>query len=256
MALLLAAPPDDVAALDDAALLGSAEAAFYEGVVAKADAAAARRHFAAAASRYGALHERGVRNADLCRNWGNALLLSDQLPAAILAYRRGLRLAPDDAALHQQLEWARDQVQYPADERCRPAAVDWPPWLPRLRPEWVLFAAVACYALACAGVVRWRQSGLFPVSVVLALAAGVPLAYWSWTLHQQAEAGQPLAVVTRDGTELRKGNGKSYPPHDRVPHLNRGVEVRVRHRRGDWLQVELAGGELGWVRREDVLLEE
>ncbi len=254
MSLLLGAAP--AADLDDAELLRRAETAFEQGIASQADAAAARRHFTAAAANYEALHDRGVHNAALYLNWGNALLLSDQLPAAILAYRRGLRLAPDDAALHERLEWARDQVQYPADVRCRPAAADWPPWLPRLRPEWVLLAAVACYTLACAGVLRWRLTGLFPTATLPALAAAALLGYWAWTLHRQAEAGRPLAVIAHDGTALRKGNGKSYPPHSEVPTLNRGVEARVRHRRGDWLQIELDGGQVGWVRQADVLLEE
>ena len=106
------------------------------------------------------------------------------------------------------------------------------------------------------GVVRWRLTGLLPLSVFLTLAICVGLGYWAWTMQQQVEAGQPLAVIARDGTPLRKGNGKSYPPHADVPMLNRGVETRVRHRRGDWVQVELVGGQVGWLRQAEVLLEE
>jgi hypothetical protein len=37
---------------------------------------------------------------------------------------------------------------------------------------------------------------------------------------------------------------------------NRGVEARLLFARGDWLQIELAGGEVGWVPRRLVLVDE
>ena len=45
---------------------------------------------------------------------------------------------------------------------------------------------------------------------------------------------------------LRAGNGLSYPPRYETP-LNRGVEARLLFARGAWLQIELSGGEIGWV---------
>jgi hypothetical protein len=54
--------------------------------------------------------------------------------------------------------------------------------------------------------------------------------------------------------KLRKGNGQSYPEYDYL--LRPGVEGRLRFDdpRG-WLQIELADGEVGWVRRADVLVD-
>jgi hypothetical protein len=51
---------------------------------------------------------------------------------------------------------------------------------------------------------------------------------------------------------LRRGNGRSYPPRYPTP-LNRGVEARRLFERGDWLQIELSGGEVGWVERAAIL---
>jgi len=53
-------------------------------------------------------------------------------------------------------------------------------------------------------------------------------------------------VITADGVPLREGNGVAYPARYDAP-LNRGVEARLLFVRGDWLQIELAGGEVGWV---------
>jgi len=53
---------------------------------------------------------------------------------------------------------------------------------------------------------------------------------------------------------LRTGNGLRYPPRYETP-LNRGVEARLLFTRGDWLQIEFAGGEVGWVPREYALVD-
>jgi uncharacterized protein YgiM (DUF1202 family) len=64
----------------------------------------------------------------------------------------------------------------------------------------------------------------------------------------------PLVVIAEDGVLLRRGNGLTYPPKYEAP-VNRGVEARLLVARGDWLKVELAGGESGWVPRKYALLD-
>ena len=61
----------------------------------------------------------------------------------------------------------------------------------------------------------------------------------------------PVVVVARP-TELRTGNGPDYPPRLDAP-LPRGCEARRLFVRGDWWQVELGGGVVGWVPRAAVL---
>jgi hypothetical protein len=63
-----------------------------------------------------------------------------------------------------------------------------------------------------------------------------------------------VVIAGADGVKLRKGNGQSYPAYDYA--LRPGVEARLRFddQRG-WLQIELAGGEVGWVHRADVLVD-
>ena len=53
----------------------------------------------------------------------------------------------------------------------------------------------------------------------------------------------------------RKGDGLAFPPRYGAP-LNRGVEARLLFERGDWLQIELSGGEVGWVPRAYALVDE
>ena len=56
----------------------------------------------------------------------------------------------------------------------------------------------------------------------------------------------PVVIIADDGVLVRSGNGFAYPRRYDVP-LNRGVEARLLYARADWLQIELSGGEVGWV---------
>jgi hypothetical protein len=243
----------------DAELLGRAEGAFREGVRLR-DSQGAREQFLQTAQAYEALRERGYRSPALLRNQGNAYLLAGDVPRAILAYRRGLRLAPQDRELRGDLETARARVLYPSPERLgAPDADAWPAGLPRVSP-WLCFnLGAAAYALAWVGLTRWAMvrrgrllvASLTCLGVAVPCAAGVALAHWQGV----QDSRQPLVVIAADGVVLRAGNGLSYPPRVEVS-INRGVEARRLFVRGGWLQIQLAGGEVGWIPRSAALLDE
>src|SRR4051794_36555994 len=94
---------------DDADLLRRAEEAFAEGLKRRETGDRGQAHFRRAAADLEELR-RGVSNAPLYRNLGNAYLLAGNVPRAILAYRLGLRLDPGDARLREGLAAAREQV--------------------------------------------------------------------------------------------------------------------------------------------------
>jgi hypothetical protein len=260
LALLLAAPASSLAQDSDEQVLARAEAAFRQGVQVRARPAEARSHFAAAAEAYHELHTRGLASAALYRNEAQAALLAGWLAQAIRAYRLGLDLAPEDLSLQEGLEYARDQVNYPPGARTRPPAPSWPAWLPWPTPLTHLALAFAAYTLTCAVATRWlmtRRASLAAVAAAAGVAALVLGGAWMVRQREQASMSRhPLVVVAADGAALRTGNGSSYPRHDELPGLARGMEARQLFRRGDWLQIEIPGGATGWVRRADVLAEQ
>jgi hypothetical protein len=259
MLLAVSAPPADAAHLPDADVLKQAETAFHEGARLRDRPSEARRGFAEAADRYEELNRRGAANAALFRDEGDAYLMAGDLPRAILAYRRGLRLAPNDAVLRSNLEYARSQVRVtPPGKLGRPRVELLPPWLPRPTPGLVLALALMTYTLGWLALARWwmlRRRG-FLIAGGLAMGAALLLggAFGLWTSAHRQQELRPLVVIADDGVLLRRGNGLSYPPKYETP-VNRGVEARLLVERGDWLKVELAGGESGWVPRKYVLLD-
>jgi hypothetical protein len=251
---MLLATPFQAEALQDLRLLAEAEDAFHVGLEHRDDPSLARAPFLLAATRYDQMRSRGADNPELDRNLANAYLLGGDVSRAILAYRRGLRFAPSDRRLLDGLACAREQVGYPPGSTLgRPAVEQRPPWLPRVASSWYLTAAIAAHGLSWLAAARWwmtRRAQWLALAacgfcVTLLLSVGLLAEEWrDWDLTEH-----PIVVIADDGVLLRTGNGLSYPPRFEIP-LNRGVEARLLFIRGDWLQIELSGGEVGWVPRE------
>lgn len=240
-------------------LLAQAEAAVAEGLRLRSSAEEARPYFRQAALLYEELRQRGFDNPDLLRNLGNCWLLADDLPRAIFTYRQGLRRDPLDANLRACLAGAREQVIVGPDGLGRPPIDSRPPWLARIRPEWLAWTAFLAYCLTCWSVTRWwmtrrpRLATLTWVGLLSAIMASAGLVL-SWQADQR-EHGRPMVVIAEDGVLLRKGNSLAFSARYETP-VNRGVEGQLLFTRGDWVQMELAGGETGWVPRRFVLLDE
>jgi hypothetical protein len=249
------------AAPSDTELLARAERSFAAGLRLREQPERARPLFRAAAEAYAQLRQRGFDNADLDCNEGNAWLLAEEVAPAILAYRRGLRLDPVNDGLHEGLTCARERVRYASSGSFgRPPSDDRPPWLPRLGLRaWSFALLVGGYALCWVCLTRWRMTrrprllylGLGGFAAVA--AAGLLLVIGA--SYEERALGGPVVVVARDDVLLRRGNSMAYPPRYETP-LNRGVEARLLFRRGDWVQVELSGGQVGWLPAPAVLLQE
>src|SRR5262245_31259473 len=148
---LLPGQPDPVLEV-----LKRGEEAFAAGLHERQNGGSGREQFLAAARHYEELRARGARNALLYRNLGNAYLLADDLPRAILICRLGLRLEPGDRALGENLARARERVVFVEGSALGRAPQDLrPAWLPPWGPGWT-FALVALFSLAgWACLTRW-----------------------------------------------------------------------------------------------------
>ena len=240
-----------------AATLQRAEREFLQGVQAREQPDQASQHFRAAFADYETLRRQGANNTALYRNQGNAAFLAGNVPQAILAFRRALRLAPGDGILQESLEKARDRVDYPKSE-VRPAAPDWPSWLPRPSDNQLLGLAVGIYSLGCIAFTRWlmiRQVSLVFLAAAALVLAGTLGFRWASREGQIDQQRQHPLLVVKDTCPLRTGNGISYPPQPALSSVRRGMEGTLQFVRGDWLQVEFPGGAVGWLRRDQVLLD-
>jgi len=243
-------------ALDNETLLRKAETHFHNGLEHGDGTAQAKTEFLRAAEFYEELRLRGAANGSLYRNLGHAWLLGGDLPHAILAYRHGLQVSPSDRDLREALSYARSQVAYPTAEAWgRPPSQERPPWLPRLPSAWYLCLAIAVHAIASLATARWwmtsRRCWLGIASIAFAIAALLAVVLVAEEMRDDDFRVRPIVVIADDGVLLRSGNGVEYPPRVEAP-LNRGVEARLLFVRADWMQIELARGQIGWVPAEKV----
>jgi hypothetical protein len=263
--LLLASPvlaseePAGTAGMSNREVAQLAEDEFQAGVRLRQTATQARLHFAQSAQLYEELRRRGASNTTLYLSQGNAYVLADDLAHGILAYHRGLRLDPGDRELRGCLAEARERVVYPASGALgRQPADHRPPWLPRLGADWLVFGALALFVLACLALTRWlmtRRGRLLTAGLLAMIGAGVLGFFVMREARSEVDdVARPLVVINDDGVLLRRGNGMDYPPRYEVA-VNRGVEARLLFERGDWVQIQLAGGEIGWVPRGVVLID-
>ena len=104
VALTLGVDTDEpLAELPETDLAARASTEVAAGLGERDNEVEARPHFRRAVRYYEELQRRGVHNAVLFRNLGNAHFLSANIPEAMLAYRRGLRLRPGDEDLRSLL---------------------------------------------------------------------------------------------------------------------------------------------------------
>ncbi len=239
-------------------LLSRAENAFAKGLAHQHDPDRAIAHFRKAAQVYEKLLQRGIHNADLYRNLGQAHFLGDCLPQAILAWRMGLQIAPEDAEIQAHLAYARGLVDYPTDQLAHPPRDDWPPGIPHPTPRRLWGGFVLFYLLTCLAGTRWlmvrRWEWLATSGVFLGISLGF-LGGLGWIAHQKKEILEhPVVVISVKQTGFYQGNGESYPLHKNVPYLYRGMEGRLLFERKSWLQIELASGQVGWIPRSSALI--
>jgi hypothetical protein len=249
MALVVgtAAPPSDEAAFASAIL------DFQKG--ASEGEPGGRSDFARAAQGFTALVARGYTSADLFANQAKAYYLAGELPRAILAFRQGLALAPENKELMAGLARARRQVAYPEDGSIKPPALYAP--LLGLGKGFIADATLWVFCLGALAATAWYITGRYELGIV----ALVLLASWLLLAHELFDAervayldgAQPLAMVTSDGAILRRGNGEDYPPATHRS-LRLGMECRLLFRRGDWVQIEFEPKLVGWLPASQVLV--
>lgn len=233
----------------------AAVAAFEEGKRLLAAGKDGRPEFQRALECFREATDEFITAPGTCQNLGNAAFLAGDVPYAVITFRAGLILDPHHPLLRANLAYARAQVVYPPGTRGRPPADYWPSWLPRWHTGALLGIGLAAYAVAWIAATGWwlrRRPWLAVVAVGgLGLAA---VAGYGWRLHAeqlQMDCDFPPIVIIPDQTPLLTGNGPSYPRHPDLPILRRGMEARRLAERGDWLQIQFASGETGWIPATD-----
>jgi hypothetical protein len=208
------------------------------------DHAAGPDDYLRAAAQYQAIVDRGVRSGAVFYNLGNAAMQAHQRGRAIAAYRQAQRYRPRDPYLEANLHYAFGSTD-PGQRRPVVEQVffwqNWTSYPEKFMLVGVTAAITFLLALATLFVRRRGLPRLALAAGLLTLVAGGSAAY-DWYRYDVVEHG----VTVQAETVARKGNSNSYEPALSAP-LAEGTEFVVLQRRGDWLLVQLAAGQEGWI---------
>ncbi len=196
--------------------------------------------------------DRGVPNAALQVNLGNAALLGHDMGTAVLAYRRALALRPGHEQARNNLEHARAMLP---DWVPRPAATGLFDtfffWVQELSPtDRSLLAAIVGFGAAALGAAGWRYRRRWARN--LALLVGLAwVGLVTTTVWDARGRGATDVVVTVPHTVARTADSAGAPPRFQEP-LPAGTEAALIEQRDDWAHLRLANGRDAWVRAHAV----
>jgi tetratricopeptide (TPR) repeat protein len=225
-----------------------------EDLFKRGNAAYEQGRYEQSAEAYRGLLRYEIRDPIVEYNLGNAEFRLGHLGQAILHYERARRLAPVDADVQANLEFARslcfDRVEAP-----RQAAVL--RWLReaqnRLGPDRQAWIALAATWLL-AGLVAWcfsRPDGWRAAHgwtlAVLLLVLLVSVSSWYATLERLEVRRN--AVVLDEVVEVLAGPGYKNPA---LFTVHEGLTLEIRAEREEWLQVSLPNGLNGWIAKESL----
>jgi tetratricopeptide (TPR) repeat protein len=206
--------------------------------------------FAEAAAAYEKIEP---KTAHAYYNLGNALFRDGKLGPALLNYERARRLAPRDPDILANLKFVEqrlgvDEVNTPprAVQRLLRSAIE-----SRTSSEWSANELVALWLAAlavgiCVFVPKVRTGFIF---IAVACLMGFAVSTFALSYEVIDFRVAPRAIVVTTETEARFA-----PVADSTVHfkLAEGTKVAIREDRGQWLFVERADGQQGWVKSDVV----
>ena len=213
-----------------------------------------RQGFRRAELLFNKLVEQGAENADLYTNLGNAALQAERVGAAVLAYRRALRLDPDHTRARQNLTHARAGlplwVPRPEEGSLFDTFFFWHRTLSRSERSLGAALLFAAGGLLLATSVRFQH----PILRNLALLSGAGWLALLASLVVEARSGEELeAVITAEEVVARAADSALAPSPFGAP-LPGGTELRIVERRSPWARVRLANGSDAWLSESSITL--
>jgi len=229
-----------------------APSAAQDEIVARGNQAYQDGDYVAAIEAYETVAASGFTSAGLQYNLGNAYFKSGDLARSILHWERALVLSPGDADTRANLELARsltvDAVE-PLPTFWVITAARW--WVDAL-PRPILLTVVALSWLALTGgtIVRvLSRNGRYGATTrIMSTAAGICLLVFGVNLAiRETGFGQAeRAVVIAEVVPVRSAPAAS--DDQTLFEVHQGTTVRIDQRSGEWAEVVLDDGKVGWLR--------
>ena len=210
-----------------------------------------------AVSDFRALSAAGIESAAVWYNLGNASFKAGDVPGAILAYERTLKLDPSHADARFNLEFAQTQIQDRIDAVPEFILKTWARkccWL-LSSDAWAVLSlfflagALALLLLYLLGRgTGLRKTGFFG-AIAAALVFILCLNFSLWQSRDYTRADS--AIVMRPVSSVKSSPSGGNAAKDLFV-LHEGTKVRILDNVGDWCNIELSDGRQGWIPTKDI----
>lgn len=204
-----------------------------------ASALLAAGDLAGAQQAYESMITSGVRDADVYYNLGNVLFRQERLPEAVVAWRRAALLAPRDADVAANLEFARRKF-VDAIPPVEPAPV-WAPWQAALTADEGQWIGGVLAGIGLLVVANRRRFGAAPAAGIGAFTTVVGLVLGAGGAAESTLS--PAAVVLPREATVRSDLGAGVD----LFVLHAGAEVVTGGSVGEFVLVALPDGRKGWL---------
>jgi tetratricopeptide (TPR) repeat protein len=205
--------------------------------------------FSEAAAAYQQVIQSGKVSPALYFNLGNALFKSGQLGRAIAAYRDAEKISPRDPDVRANLQFIRGRVQNSTVSVSR-----WQQWLATLTiNEWALLTAAVFWAwIAMLIAIQFRPALKQSLRTLIWCGGIATFAFCGCLGATWSSGSNKTAIVIQKDVVLHNG------PLDESPSsatVHDGAELSVLDTKNDWLQVRADSQRVGWLKRDQVVLE-
>ena len=192
-------------------------------------------------------------NGQIYYNLGNTYAQLDDIPHAILNYRRAQYFLPHNRQLQANLQYVRSKRQDPFEEPEASGVLETLCfWHYDLTFHFRLWAAILLNTSfwAAALALLWRRPTWLKATAIVLLLGTLAFGGSVLTSAYSFRHAHPAVIMVPEA-QPRIGDGNSYAPAFDTP-IHAGTEVTILRRRGDWLEIELPNHFTGWLPATDL----
>ena len=225
------------------------------GTFDSANVAYSKKKYDKAILLYESILKQNMESAELYYNLGNAYYQKNELAKAILNYERARKISQTDEDILTNLKLANQKTEDKLDPAPAFFLSQWKNSILKLLNEkvWsvlcILLLSFACLFLVfyfTSKHILFKQIGFYCGSLLFILAIAVFfLAMQSYNLSKNSTAAiilSPTVTVTSGPVENSK----------KLFILHAGCKVVINKEEGNWLEISIPNGNVGWVRHEQL----
>ncbi len=196
-----------------------------------------------------------MESASVYYNLGNAYFKNGQTTRAILNYERALVIKPNDKDIRHNLRFARRRVE---DKSTITEKVVWNDTRNSVvnlfsAYGWGIFGIASfIVTLVLLGMYlfadkMWmKKTGFYGMLITLLI---VVLSNYFAFAQRNNRIHRSTAIITSPIVEVKPSPDANTKP---LFNLREGIKVKIKDSDGNWIQIELANGNLGWVTKDNI----